>query len=883
MAPLAIAICRNFEADARAALAGLAPSDVALAVFPPRCGRPPLDRGEVAELVEGCSCDRAEVLGSICCSGLGRTPDLPRGWRVHALESCFELVAPRAMLAPQLRAGAYVLTPGWLRRWREEMREEGLDDAELARELFGESITKLLLLDTGVDRDAPARLQELAEHLALPAEVIPVGVEFLRDRLLRLRAEAALAAERSAHRAALTAAHQQSAEYAAAFDVVGCLADSVDEQEVVERAIDVCVSLFAPGRVAYLPIGGSVDGIQVRPPLADPGEVPRLADQLSRGLEPTRGFAFPIEHRGQRFGVLAVEEVAFPEFRDRYLVLASTVARVCAMAVANARAFHEVKVANDSLALERERLAVTLHSIGDGVIATDREGKVLLVNKVCAELTGFAVHEAVGRPLAEVFQVFDERTREPIQNPVEQVLRIGRAVDLINGALLVSRDGTVHHVADSAAPILDRDGTTLGVVLVFRDVTAQKHKRKLQRVLDEATRLLASSLDMSRVLHDIGSRVAAELEQGCAIDVTAGEQRARPDADATAAVGAEAAPAEPPQLGARTVEDRRRAVLVSGAVRHERIAVAELGDVAPPRAVQDNDADLLVVPVRSGDEQPPRGTIAFTSVATMDDEHVRFARELARRVALALENAALLETTRHAVLVRDRFLSMASHELRTPLTSLQLRGETMSRWLARGEAPSSEQVERFTAALLRAVGRLRGLVEDMLDVSRMNSGKLALRVEQVDLSRLVAAELESRDEELRAAGYAVTSRIEPGVVGRWDPQRIEQVVANLVGNAIRYGRGEPIDIVLSRDDQTATLLVRDRGTGIDPRDHARIFRAFERAAREGEGSGGLGLGLYIVAQILAAHGGSVTVESAPGVGSTFVVHLPLGIEYPRPE
>jgi|GEM_PF-1464794 len=821
MPPLALAVCKNFEDEARAALAGLEPSDVSLAVFPACCGRPPLQTRELTELIGPRCGDGVEVIGSVCCAGLRRAPELPDGWRVHALESCFELLAPRPMLDAQLRDGAYVLTPGWLRGWREQIAREGLGGAELARELFAESSTKLLLLDTGVDPDARSRLADLSEHLALPAEVVPVGVELLRERLLRLRAEAVLTAERRASAAALAAAHQQAAEYAAAFDVVGCLADSVDEREVVERTLDVCSMLFAPTRLAYLFVGGS-DELEVRPPLADSAERGRLADHLARRIEPPGGFTVPIEHRGQLFGVLGVEEVAFPRFLDRYLELASTVARVCGMAVANARAFQEVKLAKESLAIERERLAVTLNSIGDGVIATDREGKVLLVNEVCARLTGFAQDEAVGRPLGEVFRVLDERTREPLFNPVEQVLEIGEAVDLINGALLVRRDGVEHHVADSAAPIRDRDGRTLGVVLVFRDVTAQKHTRRLQRVLDDATQLLASSLDMQRVLGEVGRRVAAELDVGCSIDVGDGVERPHPETQTATA-----------------------------------------------------NAARLVVPMCSAEHEPSSGTVTFTSAVALDGEHVTFARELSRRVALALENARLLETTRHAVLARDRFLSMASHELRTPLTSLQLQGEAMSRRIARGEVFSSEQVERLTSTLLRQVRRVRRLVDDMVDVSRMTAGKLELRREPVDLSALVAAELENRAEELRAGGYAVALRTEPGTVGTWDPQRIEQVVANLVGNAIRYGQGRPLDVVVSRDSAAAKLVVRDRGPGIEPQDHERIFCAFERAGAAPEAAAGLGLGLYIVAQIVAAHGGCVTVESAPGAGSTFVVELPL--------
>jgi signal transduction histidine kinase len=393
-------------------------------------------------------------------------------------------------------------------------------------------------------------------------------------------------------------------------------------------------------------------------------------------------------------------------------------------------------------------------------------------------------------------------------------------VELIESALLLGRGGAEHHIADSAAPIQDREGNALGVVLVFRDVTAHERKRRLERLLDDATQRLASTLDVSQVLPEVARLVAAEIGQGCTIDV----------------------------------------------------ASPEAGGPEAPRPAR----GALVVPVCSGEGLPARGTLLFPSAAALRDEHVSFARELARRVALALENASLLETTRRALRVRDRFLSMASHELKTPLTSVQLQAETLARRLSRGDVPTPEQMERIAGTTVRQVRRLRALVDDLLDVSRMTAGKLGVRLEPVDLSQVVALELEGRAEELRAAGYAVSARIDPGVAIRGDVQRLEQVVANLVGNAIRYGRGNPIDVELSRDAGAARLVVRDRGVGIDPRDHARIFRAFERAGGEQDVASGLGLGLYIVSEIVAAHGGSVAVESAPGAGSEFAVRFPLG-------
>ncbi|MDP2341741.1 MAG: ATP-binding protein [Deltaproteobacteria bacterium] len=230
-----------------------------------------------------------------------------------------------------------------------------------------------------------------------------------------------------------------------------------------------------------------------------------------------------------------------------------------------------------------------------------------------------------------------------------------------------------------------------------------------------------------------------------------------------------------------------------------------------------------------------------------------------------------------AIRARDDFLSIASHELKTPLTSLRLQVQMRERALAGGHASifAPESLARMVSSDVRQIDRLTRLVDDILDVSRISSGRFALTIgEPVDLTTVVREVLERSSAALAAAACDTTLQAPSSpVLGRWDRARVEQVVLNLLTNSMKYGRGRPIRCTVAAVDGRAIFSIRDEGMGIAPSDHERIFQIFERAVSANEVSG-LGLGLYIARRIVEAHGGTIGVVSALGQGSTFTVELP---------
>lgn len=249
-------------------------------------------------------------------------------------------------------------------------------------------------------------------------------------------------------------------------------------------------------------------------------------------------------------------------------------------------------------------------------------------------------------------------------------------------------------------------------------------------------------------------------------------------------------------------------------------------------------------------------------------------KELERQVEALNQIREKLEQANRA---REEFMAIATHELKTPLTVLKLQAQNRIRTLEKGLPNSftSEKLLKMFDSDSRQILRLNRLIDDMLDVSRISSGQLTMNFESCDLSLLISEVYEGQLMMFKAAGVQIELNACEAIIGRWDKLRIGQVITNLLTNAMRYGDGKPVKINVRKGEEHAVVIVEDQGIGIAEENIERIFQRFERAT--GTEANGLGLGLYIVNQIIEAHDGFINVKSHLGGGSIFTVHLSLNL------
>jgi PAS domain S-box-containing protein len=510
------------------------------------------------------------------------------------------------------------------------------------------------------------------------------------------------------------------------------------------------------------------------------------------------------------------------------------------------------KAAEDAVRRSEESLAATLYSIGDAVITTDEHGLVTRLNPVAERLTGWSQSEAVGKPVDSIFVIVNEHTRRPALNPVHRVLKEGIVVGLANHTVLIARDGSERPIADTCAPIRDTSGRDLGTVLVFRDVSAERRAEEALRQSEERLRLMIASVqDYAIFMLDAGGRITswnagAERMTGYRAEEIVGSHFSR------------LVPPEDVQAG-KPARELQTAV-ADGRYEEEGWRVRKDG--------KRFWANVVISRVRNDAGE----LIGFTKV-TRDMTERRRAEQAERDASVERLRSAAAEA---AVRQRDVFLSVAAHELRTPLTALLLKLEGLER-LLRQEAfaePRPGKAESRLRDALRQTHRLGELVERLLDVSRLAAGQLELRPARLELEAVARAVVADFQEKAKEAHSEVRMAASGDSSGCWDRGRLEQVLSNLLANAVKYGKGQPIDVIVEgRSDGDVRFAVTDRGIGIARSDLDRIFEAFERAAPV-EHFSGLGLGLYICRRIVDAHGGRIDVTSQPGQGTTVAVTLP---------
>jgi PAS domain S-box-containing protein len=545
----------------------------------------------------------------------------------------------------------------------------------------------------------------------------------------------------------------------------------------------------------------------------------------------------------------------------------------------------ELRVAARETEAARHEWQVLLDSSGESVYGLDRLGRCTYINEAALALFGYSADECLGRDMhALVHNRRADGSPYPGEDcPIHRALHTGEPARQIE-EVFWHRDGHPLPALYSASPLIER-GIVRAVVITIVDISERKRTEEWQRFLAESSARLSASLDYDTTLREVTALLVPHLADWCTIDMM-GE-----DGRLTRAASAHADPQREPLLRemgatyppAMAEPNPLLEALRGGRTRlHATISPAMLAaNVRNANHLRLAEAigmtSSMIVPLFA--HARTLGVLSLVRGASppYTEEECARVEDFARRCAVALDNARLYQQAQEAVLLRDQFVAIASHELRTPVTSIRGYAQLIERQASKGVLDAG-RVTRQTAQIVDQTTRLTTLIGDLLDASRIQQGRLDLHLTRCDLAALAREALSAfKTAPERTANHTLILEAADGVVGYWDRGRLDQVLTNLLSNALKYSPlGGEIRLRVGRSAGQATIMVSDQGIGIPREEQKTLFQPFARGGAAHGRIGGTGLGLYIVRQIVEGHGGTVTVASAPRSGSTFAVTLPLG-------
>ena len=503
--------------------------------------------------------------------------------------------------------------------------------------------------------------------------------------------------------------------------------------------------------------------------------------------------------------------------------------------------------AEEAVRNSEQNLAVTLQSIGDAVLATDCERRITRLNPAAERLTGWTHSQAVGRSIDEVFRIVHEQSREPVAIPVDLVLATGEIHGLASHTLLISRDGTEYPIADSAAPIRDQQGVLLGVVLVFRDVTEERQ----------------ASIEIARNVRELADFKAA-LDQHAIVAITDTRGKITYVNDKFCAIS---------RYSRDELIGQDHRIINSG--YHPKAFIQKLWETIASGHVwkgelknraQDGTAywvDTTIIPFLDASGKPA--------------QYIAIRTDITERKNVEEQLVQARETAESANRAKSEFLAAMSHELRTPLNGILGMNELLL------NTELTERQRQFVDACSTSGKALLQQINDILDLSKIEAGKMDLELRECNLEALVYDIADVFCHSAQRKGFPLHCYIDPAacVMVLGDGNRLRQILVNLIGNAMKFTSSGSVVIhveQLRRRDRELTLRfsVSDTGIGIPLDRRDRLFAPFTQVDHATSRKfGGTGLGLSICKQFVELMGGRIGVDSEVGVGSTFWFEIPM--------
>lgn len=522
----------------------------------------------------------------------------------------------------------------------------------------------------------------------------------------------------------------------------------------------------------------------------------------------------------------------------------------------------ESEVAQQISRENAELLAVTLNSIGDAVIATDEKARVTRLNPIAEQLTGWTQAEAAGRPVDEIFRIINKDTRQNASIPVMEAILHGKIQGLSNHTVLIARDGSECDIADSCAPIRNRDKQVVGAVLVFRNVSEEY---AVQQSLRDSAALVRT------ILNTVVDGIITINARGGIIETV------NPAAEQMFGYTEEELEGQNFSLLIPELDQNQRNGSLDYYLAGEEARAVGLGREVMGRRKDGSmfPLEIAASEMHLGGERYFTGILRDTTTRKQIEAERTRLEHILQDKNVELERATLL--AERANRAKSDFLSSMSHELRTPLGAIL----GFAQLLESGVPEPSSLQKRSIDQILKAGWYLLELINEILDLAQIESGRLSMSLEPVSLAEILYECEAMIEPQAKKRGISVAfSRFESPVFIKADRTRVKQVLINLLSNAIKYNREGGMVFVEStlNSKDSIRVTVRDTGKGLAPEQVAQLFQPFNRLGQEAGAEQGTGIGLVVSKRLVEWMGGVIGVESEVGKGSMFWVELNLTTE-----